>query len=199
MDAAYIEGRLPIAPTSLTTIMFKKILVAIDHSENSPTIFEEALAFAKVTQAHLLLLHVLAPSFEDYPEVPLVADMGVYHYAALHEEAIKLHVEHCAALERQGLEKLRSLATQAHDAGVTTEFSQNLGEPGRTICNMARTWQADLIIIGRRGRTGLSEFFLGSISNYVLHHAPCSVLTVQRRIEGDREMLEKAELKAQNR
>ncbi|MGQ9872468.1 universal stress protein [Leptodesmis sp.] len=38
---------------------------------------------------------------------------------------------------------------------------------------------ADLILIGNRGHTGLKELFLGSASNYVLHHAPCSVLTVK--------------------
>jgi len=36
-----------------------------------------------------------------------------------------------------------------------------------------------VIMIGRHGRTGLAEFFLGSVSNYVMHHAPCSVLTIQ--------------------
>ncbi len=41
---------------------------------------------------------------------------------------------------------------------------------------------ADLIVVGRRGRSGLSELILGSASNYVLHHAPCSVLTLQGKI-----------------
>ncbi|MEO0350033.1 MAG: universal stress protein, partial [Cyanobacteria bacterium P01_A01_bin.15] len=40
-------------------------------------------------------------------------------------------------------------------------------------------WNADLIMMGRRGRSGFSELLLGSVSNYVMHHAPCSVLTVQ--------------------
>jgi nucleotide-binding universal stress UspA family protein len=159
--------------------MFTKILVAFDDSESSRKVFTEALVLAQKFNAQLLLLHVIAPSFEDYPEMPLVADFGVYHYAALYEDAIKHHIEHCAALERQGLEKLRSLATEARDVDVVAQFSQNLGEPGRTICEIARNWQADLIAIGRRGRSPLSEFFLGSVSNYVLHHAPCSVLTVQ--------------------
>ncbi|MGF1673753.1 MAG: universal stress protein, partial [Rivularia sp. (in: cyanobacteria)] len=54
--------------------------------------------------------------------------------------------------------------------------------PGYMICNVARSREVDLIVVGRHGRTGLSEFFLGSVSNYVLHHAPCSVLTIQKPV-----------------
>jgi len=46
------------------------------------------------------------------------------------------------------------------------------------ICELAIDWNADLIMMGRRGRSGIAEFFLGSVSNYVLHHAPCSVQIV---------------------
>ena len=63
--------------------------------------------------------------------------------------------------------------------GIVTECNQYIGEAGRTICDTALSWGADVIIMGRRGRRGLSEFFLGSVSNYVLHHASCSVLVVQ--------------------
>ncbi|MGF1516635.1 MAG: universal stress protein, partial [Nodosilinea sp.] len=50
--------------------------------------------------------------------------------------------------------------------------------PGRVICTLAKTWAADLIVVGSHRRKGLSELFLGSVSNYVMHHAPCSVLVV---------------------
>lgn len=36
-------------------------------------------------------------------------------------------------------------------------------------------------MMGRGGRSGLDEFFLGSVSNYVLHHVPCLVLAVGTR------------------
>jgi nucleotide-binding universal stress UspA family protein len=74
---------------------------------------------------------------------------------------------------------LRSRIYEAVAAGVNAESNQVSGDAGKAICEEALVWGADLIVLGRRGRSGLSELFLGSTSNYVLHHAPCSVLTVQ--------------------
>lgn len=53
------------------------------------------------------------------------------------------------------------------------------GAPGYQICTLANEWQIDLIVMGRKGHSGLAELFIGSVSNYVLHHAHCSVLVVQ--------------------
>ncbi|MEL6786783.1 MAG: universal stress protein, partial [Cyanobacteria bacterium J06607_15] len=55
--------------------------------------------------------------------------------------------------------------------------------PGRTICDRAQTWSVDLILVGSRGLTGAKEVMLGSVSNYVTHHAPCSVLIVRQTSE----------------
>jgi len=54
--------------------------------------------------------------------------------------------------EKQGLELPRSRTDEANAAGVNAEFTQNIS-PGRTICDLARTWGADLIVMGRRGRS----------------------------------------------
>nr|MDJ0648519.1 universal stress protein [Xenococcaceae cyanobacterium MO_188.B19] len=81
--------------------------------------------------------------------------------------------------ESECLEQLKAYVTEAINMGVNAQFRQISGSIGRTICQIAGTWQADLIVIGNRGRTGLKELFLGSVSNYVLHHAPCSVLTLK--------------------
>ena len=58
-----------------------------------------------------------------------------------------------------------------------------MGYSGRNIGEEAQTWSAELILVGSRGLTGLKEMFLGSISNYVTHHAPCSVLIVREDTE----------------
>jgi len=63
--------------------------------------------------------------------------------------------------------------------GVATEWDVKVGDAGSVLLQLAVVWNADLIVLGRRGHRGLAEVFLGSISNYVVHHAPCSVLVVQ--------------------
>ena len=159
------------------SLMFHKILVALDDSDSSQQVFAEAVALAKATNASLMLLRVLSPFEGDYPGSIYPAINGIY--PGLHHETVQIYVNQWHRFEQEALEALRSLSRKAIEAGVSAEFTQNLGDPGRTICEIAHTWNADLVMVGRRGRTGLSEFFLGSVSNYVLHHAPCSVLTVQ--------------------
>ncbi|HEY9778955.1 MAG TPA: universal stress protein [Leptolyngbyaceae cyanobacterium] len=160
--------------------MFGKILVALDMSVISRSAFEEALTLAKAVNGNLMLLHVLSSDEEGTPPMPNLP--SIEYYPALEPEPLERHQKQWEAWEKQGLDVLKLLANQANAAGVSTEFTQLSGTPGRTICEFAQNWKADLIMIGRRGRSGLRELFLGSVSNYVLHHAPCSVLTVQHPV-----------------
>jgi nucleotide-binding universal stress UspA family protein len=170
--------------------MFSKILVAIDNTDIGRHIFDEALSLAKTTDAEMMLLHVVSPFDEKYPQ-PMYVYPYTFH-STFHSEVMKKYVGQWEVLKQEGIEFLTLLCNQAIAFGVTTEFTQNLGDPGRVICDLARNWEADLIIVGRRGRSGLSELFLGSVSNYVLHHAPCSVLTMQGSIHVTTEMAQEA-------
>lgn len=49
------------------------------------------------------------------------------------------------------------------------------GDPKREIVAEAEEWGADLILLGSQGRTGIDRFLLGSVAEYVVRHAPCSV------------------------
>ncbi len=150
--------------------MFEKILVALDDAESSRTIFAQALMLAKVTRSTLMLIHVLTILDDFYPGDAFVSipTSVVQTYANLLEQR-----------KKAGIEKLKLLAVEATAAGIPIEFTQNVGDPGKLICEVAKTWNANLIVIGRRGLSGLSELFMGSTSNYVLHHSQCNVLTIQ--------------------
>jgi nucleotide-binding universal stress UspA family protein len=151
--------------------MFEKILVTIDGTESSQTIFEQALELAVANQSRLMLLRVLEPFDDSY--------MGAAH-AGLAYSTFKVHMDQLKAREQIGVELLRSLEAQSTTRGIVTEFTQSIGDPGKLICGLAQRWEADLIMVGRRGLGGVSEFFMGSVSNYVLHHADCDVLILHR-------------------
>jgi nucleotide-binding universal stress UspA family protein len=147
--------------------MFRKILVALDHSnDTSEHIFQEALELAKATKASLKLLHILSVDEKESPNILTLINTP---------ENKKRWEE----FEKPGLDLLRSLTDEARAAGVPTEYYQGLGRPGHIICETALVWEAGLIVIGRRGLSGMSELILGSVSNYVTHHAPCSVFIIQ--------------------
>lgn len=75
-------------------------------------------------------------------------------------------------LETDSSKLLKEFAQKAEEAGVTTEFVQEVGNAGPAICELSKAWKADLIVVGSHGRKGLSEMLIGSVSNYVVHHAP---------------------------
>jgi nucleotide-binding universal stress UspA family protein len=164
--------------------MFHKMLVAIDHSAMGRHLFNEALALAQATGGSLTLLHILSVGDEGSPVAPMMQSGNLYP-GALSQSAVALYSELWQAYEAKGLSLLRSLAEEATAQGVETKYIQSLGGPGSMICEIASNLNSDLIILGRRGHTGLHELLLGSVSNYVLHHAPCSVLTIQGETQED--------------
>ena len=66
-------------------------------------------------------------------------------------------------------ERLRVIGYQAHGVAV-------VGTPSSMILQEATTLQSDLILMGTRGRQGMTRFMLGSVSHEVLHKMPCPVL-----------------------
>ena len=52
-------------------------------------------------------------------------------------------------------------------------------EPGRATVELASDLHPDLIVIGSGGKGFFKRLFTGSVSDYVVHHAPCPVLVVR--------------------
>ena len=71
--------------------------------------------------------------------------------------------------------EILSRAQLALDSGNPTL----IGEPRSVILDTAKEWGADLIVVGSHGRRGLDRFLLGSVSEAVAIHAPCSVRVVR--------------------
>jgi nucleotide-binding universal stress UspA family protein len=158
--------------------MYQKILIALDLSEIGEKVFNEALSLASKYEAGLLLLHVLSPE-EDYSPLPIPPNLADIYPAQGNDLTLDFWRQQWEEFEQKGVAMLQKRANQAGEQGVKGEYRQIYGHAAKTICKIARAENIDLIVIGRRGRSGLGELFLGSVSNYVLHHAPCSVLIVQ--------------------
>lgn len=155
---------------------FHRILAGLDCSELSPRVFETALEIAQQNQAELFLFHCLTADIVVGPP-SFAGDIGLSSHLvnqAYQSECIQLEQQTRRAQEF--LQKYYKIAIQS---GVKTQLDCLITEAGAGICRTAQTWNADLIVLGRRGRKGFAEALLGSVSNYVLHHAHCAVLIVQ--------------------
>lgn len=81
--------------------------------------------------------------------------------------------------EKKALEHLESIRGKASVEGIDCEISAPHGEePYQEIVDSATSNQADMIIMGRHGRTGLLRLMMGSVAAKVIGHAPCNVLVV---------------------
>jgi nucleotide-binding universal stress UspA family protein len=158
--------------------MFQKILIAVGDSPDSARISESGLLLADKLGAEILFLHVINPGMINGFEAIGTPLMGGIMPMA-NDLAIEAYVKQSQATERRGMELLQSYAKQAIDRNIKVDILQNIGNSGVMICEAAKKWAADAILLGRNQKSVLSEIFLGSTSNYVLHHALCSVITIR--------------------
>jgi nucleotide-binding universal stress UspA family protein len=146
-----------------------KVLIATDGSEFSNAAVKEYCRFFKFTaQAEVKIVSVFEEVYGVGMEpCPLPAE----YYQEIHDLA-KQQAECFAKDAAQLLEDNRG----DQEVAVTTEILR--GNPGREIIRLAGEWRPDLIVVGAHGR-GFWGRLLGSVSDAVVHHAPCSVLVVR--------------------
>jgi universal stress protein A len=139
--------------------VYKKILLAVDLSEDSERIGERAKAIASASQAEITLLHVV--------EYVPVEPMG---------EALLPTVQ----IESELMDRARTkLAQLSQRLGLA--HAQQIVESGSIKAEIVRTAQrlhSDLIVLGSRERHGLA-ILLNFTEDSVLHAAPCDVLAVR--------------------
>lgn len=152
---------------------FHKILVALDNSDSAESIFSQALDLAQRENSELKLFSCVqwAPSlYED--TASSLGTMPEHDFSGLDIEMTQINLN-------KTKDQLDHYRERAQAANVTASIAYDAGEPGALICKNAKAWEADLILLGRRGRSGLAELMLGSVSSYVIHRAHCSVLVIQ--------------------
>jgi nucleotide-binding universal stress UspA family protein len=73
------------------------------------------------------------------------------------------------------------VAKTVQASGLTAETAVRDGDPRSVIIDEATEWDADLIVVGSHGYTGIKRLLLGSIAQSVVSHAPCSVEVVRQK------------------
>lgn len=141
---------------------YSRIVVAYDHSELSKKALKVAMNLAKQDkQIELLVVMV------NQPARPIV-----YSYAYAFESIQENQREEVKTICKEIEQEIESLPNK------TRSFVLD-GNPGQMIVNFVKQNDADLVVMGSRGLSGLKELFLGSVSHYVVQKAPCLVFIVK--------------------
>lgn len=148
-----------MAPTVVTRVAFKNILLATDFSEVSQHALLHALAMARRYDARLTLLHVAPPEVvTPIPMEPVPVEMDWQKKRAAENMA--------------RLELFESLHVFPHDTVIRQ------GSPWPEMSEVIADQDIDLIVLGTHGRGVIGTLVLGSVAEDVLRHATCPVLTV---------------------
>lgn len=143
---------------------FRRILAAVDDSPAALRAAEVAIGLAEDWDAAIRLVTVTA----DHVVGTLLDTTAETRGQERVEEA--------------GRALLHHLADAARSKGLEHETARLVGEPFRLVLDDARSWGADLIVIGRSDRRGPSSPYLGSVTEHVLEFADCPVLVVPRTV-----------------
>ena len=147
--------------------MFKRILVPVDGSESAWRALAQASALAGKFEGELLVMTVVQP----------------YNNAALLAVPLDHNIisRNNAELEEVGKGILAVAEEKVKENGFTGQahYEMELGHPSERILAIAKAKQADAIVLGSRGLSGIAEFFLGSVSTKVSQYANCPVLIVK--------------------
>lgn len=135
----------------------EKLLVATDGSVFSKSAVREAVNLAKICSGKLYVVSVVKTNLEYESIVPQIVEKE--------EEKMRQHLE--------------SVKDRASKEGVDCEIiSHRSEEPYQDIVYEAEKNQADMVIMGTHGRTGLKRLMMGSVTAKVIGHATCNVLVV---------------------
>jgi len=156
--------------------MIKKILVAIDGSKPSIRALDYALDLAEKLDAEVVLLsvipHVLYPTFSeediDEEESETIITPGEMD-------------RFLSKLRSNYQNVLRTGRRRSHNRKPSVKVSTKLveGQPADMIVETAKKGGFDLIVMGSRGLSGLTEFFLGSVTRRVANLCTCPLLIIK--------------------
>lgn len=144
-----------------------RVLLAIDNSPHSQAAVDAVVRRAWPEGSTVKILHVVEPVYQIAAEMWIGAIPNI-------DDIRQAELQAAQTLLDAAAEKL-----QGRHLEVTTVIAE--GDARSAIVDEAGKWDADLIVIGSHGRSGLSRLLLGSVSSAVASHAHCSVEIVRMK------------------
>ncbi len=145
---------------------FEKILIAVDDSKYSYHAAEYGFALAKKLKSSVALVHI-----NEFPIAihitgdPILGDTGMI-------------MPEVMDIQKQKSEELIEKLINELAGDLAVEQHILIGDVTKEIIELAKNYNASLIVMGTHGRTGFDHFISGSVAENVTRHAKCPVLIV---------------------
>lgn len=138
------------------------IVVPVDFAESTDILIDGAIQLARQIGGRICLIHV-APSDLGFT----IGDMGFQYFPEVEQNEIK-----------QELIQLNSLQQKIIEQNIDCEHLLKQGLAGDTILQYAKDKNADYIVLGSHGRSGIYDVFVGSLTKEITRRATLPVLVI---------------------
>lgn len=148
----------------------KTILVGTDFSEQAEVAVDQAGTVASLLDANVTVVHVAVP-VEPAPSASAVWAQAMSQVSTMVDE-----------LKQEALNQLSRVKSKLEQRGVTVDAQVIVEQPATGICRVAEKLDADLVVVGTHGRTGVSRFLLGSVAERVVKLSKAPVLVARGEV-----------------
>lgn len=145
----------------MTSELYRNIVIATDGSENTQKAISYGIEIAKLSGATVHALYVVDTS--SFSTIPMDAGW---------EEIYEI-------LKTEGEKAVKQVKEHGDASGVEVREIISEGHPSNEIIDFAKNSNADLIVMGTLGKTGLDRFLMGSIAEKVVRSSKIPVLVVR--------------------
>ncbi|MBP2098957.1 universal stress protein [Enterococcus rivorum] len=150
----------------METQTYQTILVGVDGSEQANLAYKRAIGVAKRNQGRVVVVHVV--------ENKLYTMMG---YSTMNDSLIEQETDEAKEI----LDECKKYAKSVGFSQVETLITYGVAK--EVMCKeLPEKYHVDLIMVGQSGLNAVERMVVGSVSSYIIRHAPCDVLIVHPEI-----------------
>jgi len=139
---------------------FNKIVIAVDDSPHAINAAKRGLELAQQLQSAVGFVFVVDIDIE-----------------TINGELFINRQNSMVILMKEAEANIKKIA-EKYTKDLNIEYFTMEGTPQKEIISKAIKWNADIIIVGTHGRTGLEHLLLGSVAEYIVRHSPIPVMVV---------------------